>query len=320
MEELELISAYITLEPAEISELLDTAEIAVATDMQTVLREEDLVAYHDGIINNATFSMPDIVPFATSTAINGSYHFTKVVGKDPVIAWHNQTTDTDTVCSTYLKEPHGGDGNSRYRSGSGYKWFPNYVKVDFVTDIYSGQNRTQLWYKYDQSQLNNLQQDDNEALEMEVVFYNYLNATAEKEKGSSYQYHKTDESSSWATNQPNAYIDTTFSDNNDEISFCVGVDDAADLTANTWYFWLIDGWAGTEENNYVNDGRFKVTAQRGYRYNGAGTWSVFAEEHEPILSLGITEAQRWVADKNAWDMARDGEVWNFESGTDPVKG
>lgn len=109
-------------------------------------------------------------------------------------------------------------------------------------------------------------------------------------------------------------------DNNQEVSFCVGVDDTSDLVAGRWYYWYINGTKGTTANNYPNDGRFKVTAQRGYRLLGSGTWSVFADEHEAIRSLGIPSNLNWVpADENAWTYAAANDDWNFDSSTDPVK-
>lgn len=71
---------------------------------------------------------------------------------------------------------------------------------------------------------------------------------------------------------------------------------------------------------YYADRLFKVTAQRGYRLLGSGTWSVFADEHEAIRSLGIPSNLNWVpADENAWTYAAANDDWNFDSSTDPVK-
>lgn len=193
------------------------------------------------------------------------------------------------------------------------------ISESLDTDVAENENRTKLWYKYDQSTLNNLNVDSNEALEMEVVFYNYnKSSTSQNDKGNAFQLIKS--GSTWATNQPNSYRDTNFLDNNQEVSFCVGVDDTSDLVAGRWYYWYINGTKGTTANNYPNDGRFKVTAQRGYRLLGSGTWSVFADEHEAIRSLGIPSNLNWVpADENAWTYAAANDDWNFDSSTDPVK-
>lgn len=249
--------------------------------------------------------------------IDGSYHHLEVIWDQAYTYWYNQLAGTDNMCSPSISAPHGGDGNNRYASG--YQWFPNEVDVNFYTDVAENENRTKLWYKYDQSTLNNLNVDSNEALEMEVVFYNYnKSSTSQNDKGNAFQLIKS--GSTWATNQPNSYRDTNFLDNNQEVSFCVGVDDTSDLVAGRWYYWYINGTKGTTANNYPNDGRFKVTAQRGYRLLGSGTWSVFADEHEAIRSLGIPSNLNWVpADENAWTYAAANDDWNFDSSTDPVK-
>lgn len=170
--------------------------------------------------------------------------------------------------------------------------------------------------------MNNLNRDSNEALELEVLFYNYSKASAFSDRGTAFQTHLKSEGGVWSTNQPNAYLDTTAFDKTKEtINFCVGVDDTTALKANTTYYWMIDGAAGTTSNNYVNDGRFCVNAQRSYRAYGSGKWGVFLEEHEPILKLGLSESENWVpASSSAWKLAKSGATWTFTSGKDPVKG
>lgn len=252
-----------------------------------------------------------------ANTIDGSYHHFEVIGDQVYTYWYNQLTGRTSMCASSISAPHGGDGNNRYASG--YQWFPDKVDVNFYTDVATNENRTKLWYKYDQSTLNNLNIDSNEALEMEVVFYNYnKSSTKQDEKGNAFQLIKS--GSTWATNQPNSYRDTNFLDNNQEVSFCVGVDDTSDLVAGRWYYWYINGTKGTTANNYPNDGRFKVTAQRGYRLLGSGAWSVFADEHEAIRSLGVPLDLYWVpADENAWIYAAANDDWNFDSSMDPIK-
>ena len=252
-----------------------------------------------------------------NNTINGSYHHVEVIDDDAYVCWYNQLTGTHNHCSLSPSSPHAGDGNNRYASG--YQWFPNRVDVNFYTDVATNENRTKLWYKYDQSTLNNLNVDYNEALEMEVAFYNYYGATVSyNNKGNAFQLIKS--GAVWATNQPNSYRDTNFGDGNNIVTFCVGVDDTSDLVAGQWYFWYINGTKGTTANNYPNDGRFRVTAQRSYRVMGSGTWSVYAEEHEGIRILGLNSNQNWVpANQNAWILAAANDDWNFNSSTDPVK-
>lgn len=114
---------------------------------------------------------------------------------------------------------------------------------------------------------------------------------------------------------------TSFSDNPNEVSFCVGVNDTSDLVANKWYYWYIDGLKGSTANNYRHDGRFRVAAQRGYRLVGigSGAFSVFAEEHEGICRLGVPDGNNWVPEgTTAWTLAASNKTWHFKSSTDPV--
>ena len=251
----------------------------------------------------------------TYGAINGSYHHIQVVGTETYIGCYNGLTGQDYLCNANLSSPHGGDGNNRYDSG--YQWFPNYVDVDFATNVGTNENQTKLWYKYDQATLNNLNIDSNEALEMEVLFYNYTDPKLSvSEKGSTFQINKS--GAVWATNQPNSYRDTTFGDSSNTVSFSIGVSDTTSLVANKWYYWYMNGPAGTTANNYPNDGRFKVTAQRSYRLIGSGAFSVFAEEHEAIRTLGVPVGNNWVV-KSAWSYAQAKETWHFDSSKDTVK-
>lgn len=306
--DLVLSSVYVAMEPNEVYASLTENHV----DVNNVI---DTLGTKDGV--NANDSITSV---ATNT-IDGSYHFTKVVGKVVQIYWHDQTTGVSTYCQNDIAHPHSGDGNNRYRSGAGYKWFPNNVDVQFYTATpKTGQNRTKLSYKYTQAQLDNLNLDSNEAIELEVVFYNYKNASSISNRGCAFQTHLSNEGTAWSTNQPNAYLDTTASDISNEVSFCVGVDDTTALKANTTYYWMIDGAAGDKSKNYANDGRFRVTAQRSYRAYGSGKWGVFSEEHEAILKLGVPQGSIWVpANNSAWKLAASGTPWKFVSGSSPVQ-
>ena len=253
---------------------------------------------------------------AKSATIDGSYHDRDIFREQHDIGWYNQSTGKFSVCTVTPTSPHSGDGNNRYESG--YQWFPDLVDANFYTNVTATENRTKLWYYYYPDTLKNLNVDSNEALEMEVVFYNYTSATTSaSNKGSAFQYIKS--GSTWATNQPNSYRDTSFADNPNEVSFCVGVSDTSDLVANKGYYWYIDGTKGTTDNNYRHDGRFRVVAQRGYRLIGSGAFSVFAEEHEGIRRLGINDDQNWVPEgTTAWTLAASDSTWHFKASTDPV--
>ncbi len=256
---------------------------------------------------------------ARSYTIGGSYHYLLSVGNTVKRYWHNQIAGTDYECNVTEAVPHKGDGNNRYDSG--FPWIPDIVQVSFITDSHVNRNTTTLWYCYGEDNLNNLVQDANEALEVEVLFYNYANATNINERGCSYQIRILSNSVA-TTNQPNSYYDTTFLDDGNEMSFCVGVKDTTDLEANHWYFWSIEGTKGTHLG-YANDGRFRVAAQRGYRTIEypflPDAHTVFCEEHEPTKRLGIPSGANWVpANQNAWILAQNNTSWTFNASTSPV--
>lgn len=319
IETLELRSLYMVSEPsATTDQLVDSKIISYVEDVRSVASEISNVTcmYETSASDGFPF---EIMPLATSTAIDGSYHFKQVLDDETYTMWHNQITDSNSCCNYSATSPHAGDGNNRYRNGSGYKWFPNNVQVTFYTDTPdSGENQTVLKYKYTQTSLNYLVHDSNEALEMEVLFYNEGNTGNASTSGTTFQNYPSNEGSAWASNQPEAYLDTTFGDSDEAVSFCVGVPDASNLSSNKWYYWIITGESGTQSNNFVNDGRFKVIAQRSYKTFLPGTWGVFSEEHEPAPRLGMSSGN-WLPGVNAWDLAESGNSWTFNSSTDPVK-
>jgi hypothetical protein len=238
---------------------------------------------------------------AVNSSINGSFHF---LGLANEIWWYNQNNGNISLCLPTLSAPHGGDGNARYEAG--YQWFPNTVSVYFADRVFQGVSSVDLSYRYDQQTLDNLQLDSNEALEMEVVFYNYND-------GHSF-FDETKDIVSWFTNQPNAYLDTRLFDNDQEASYCVGVEDANDLIANKSYHWQIRKW-GLARSGSEYDGRFKVLAQRSYAVFPMGApYSIFAEEHDPIRKLGVPVGDNWV-DVSAYDL----DEWTFDSASDPVQ-
>lgn len=254
---------------------------------------------------------------AASTSITGSYHTKNENVGMGTFKWYNQSTGKFSVCDNTLTAPHAGDGNARY-SLAGYKWYPTTVKTWFKTEAESGKNRVTLQYTYSPTQLSYLQKDSNEALEMSVAFYNYTNASATSQKGYSYMLQQQ---ITWSTTQPKAYLDTAFGDQSNETDFCVGVYDATALKADTAYRWTITSKAGTK-HNYPNDGRFRILAQRSYRFTTAvgGSFNVFAEEHERILKLGLTSTQNWVPTVTGWSLGVTSQTpWTFNAAGDSVR-
>lgn len=192
------------------------------------------------------------------------------------------------------------------------------VRTWFKTEYEPGKNRTTLQYSYSPTQLAYLQKDSNEALELSVAFYNYTNASSVSNRGYSYMLQ---DQITWSTTQPKAYLDTSFADNSTSVDFCVGVYDATALKANTIYSWTITSKAGTKPG-YPNDGRFRIMAQRSYRFTTlvGGAFNVFAEEHENILRLGLNSGQNWVPNVTGWSLGGATQSpWNFNAETDGVR-
>ena len=170
-------------------------------------------------------------------------------------------------------------------------------------------------------EIKDLNQDDNEALELEIVFYNYYDVEDNDLKGRSF-IPTNCTITQWYANYENAYLDTNFMDGEYEESYCVGIDDTRVLEPNKAYRWGMNFDDIITEQLYPNDGRYKIQAQRGYRaFPFDGAYSVFAEEHEHILSLGLENDERWIPESVFETPAAAiwNAIWNFDSSIHPVK-
>jgi len=105
-----------------------------------------------------------------------------------------------------------------------------------------------------------LRDDDNETLEMDVVFNNVA-----PESAWSYSYLGDTVGSHWDSNQPVAYRDTQLLDGNDYRPFTVGTAFADQLQPATWYYWWVQG------DHHSDGSRAGVEAQHGYR-----SWNCFS--------------------------------------------
>ncbi len=247
--------------------------------------------------------------------INGSYYFMNTTSNRK--SWHNQVTGQNSYVLASDVSPYEGDGNNRYESG--YRWFPSYVKAEFFRGSFQiPQTWAALYFRFTENELNNLNVDNNEALEMEIVFYNYTNAST-NERGYSflpvdgnpseytlgYDYRSPRD---WFTNFDKAYLDTAFCDSIEEVSACVGVYDTSSLVANKTYYWEIDYYGHAIPQGYEKDGSYKISAQRSYvKENQFVTmpFKVFSEEHEGFVRYGVDLEHNWVSSaKNAFFLAR----------------
>ncbi len=210
---------------------------------------------------------------------NSSYHY---MGADANLHWH-KSDGTDQICVISPSSPHGGDGNRRRFDG--YPWIPFYVKISFTLNISANKNRSRLDFIISGSNLANLKKDNNEALEMEISYYNSYHANEGNLRG--YAFQKS-QNATWLSNQPRSYLDTTLEDSYGSISLCVGCADTTLMSANSQYYWYIDSKKGPDSATYPQDGRFRVIAQRSYRIGtGYTAYYVFAEEHERQVYIGV---------------------------------
>lgn len=287
-------------------------------------------------INDSSFisSLPEIISMENSLSsnsenqiytIDGSHYIHRAIGSTVQSYWYNQITGETIAINQTPTSPYGGDGNNR--TDSGYQWFPSYVEVD--TNHLNQWMRTNvsLRFIFTEEEINNLNHDDNEALEMEVLFYNYAHDEdirddegniIEENRGVSfvpvksnpilfandeYDYTKP---YFWAINinDDSCYFDTAFQDNEEIISACIGISDTSSLVANQGYRWSIQYQGISVKQGYANDGRFVVQAQRSYLTDLPYTlpFRVFSEEKEQMIRYGISENQNWVgAEHNAFD-------------------
>ena len=244
---------------------------------------------------------------ASRLAINYCHH--KIIGGR--IAYHDGFSNSDSFCNTSLSSPHRGDGNRRYVSG--HDWLPSRIYVGFTSNVSPGFNQTKLRFLYNSENFNNQNFDSNEALELEVIFFNYYNNPANR-RGRAYQYAIN---CSWNSNMgSSAYLDTNFGDSDYEVHMCVGCSDTTTLTPNTIFYWSINSVADAHTDSYPNDGKFHIVCQRSYRYMGSGAWHVFAEEHEQLWYPLLTATLYWYVN-SAYYYANTGTCIYYQKG-DPV--
>lgn len=150
----------------------------------------------------------------------------------------------------------------------------------------------QLKFSWDQAALNNLVIDQNEALEVEVLFYNYGQEEGIPDQGTAWMYD-IPEADDWKSNLPAVYLDTRFLDDDEEKSYAVGTAQPELLQADIEYFF----WAKARPQDTSNQqGLWQINFQRGYwlysenpwyreqRGDGA-EWYVFNEENETTAKV-----------------------------------
>lgn len=277
----------------------------------------------------------------SSWTIDGSHYEYIEMGDHLKKVWYNQITDSQSNICVTPSSPYGGDGNNR--TDSGYPWFPYYIKAEFIQQMNMGDSFVSLSFRFDENQLQNLNYDDNEALEMEIVFYNYKNADNQGERGVSFVPVNGNPSVNtegkdfrnpkiWLANFSCAYLDTSAFDKTEEVSVCVGCYDAQAFSEpEKLYKWDIRYQGFSLRQNLPNDGRFKVIAQRSYLIDASIVndpdlipFRVFSEEKEGMIKYGLDsevepetgKLQLWVDSiQNAFDHSfwecnlKNGDSW-----------
>ncbi|WP_411337149.1 hypothetical protein [Ruminococcus gauvreauii] len=191
-----------------------------------------------------------IEAFETTGEINEQKH----IRLSNMLVLYNSRTNAYMPCRPTLSSPHVGDGNNRYDIG--YQWFPGKARVEFSSFVWTApKNQVDVNYSFTEKEIENLIVDDNEVLEIEIVFYNYNSATDPDVSVEDFGYSFVDLSAdfTWSTNQPMEYLDTSFADSAKEVSLCIGVADASALEPNKSYYYVARCKPG-ESYGYPHDG------------------------------------------------------------------
>jgi hypothetical protein len=203
---------------------------------------------------------------------------------------------TDVACDPSSINPHCGDSQDRLkqkRRFNGvdvtYNWLPYWVSaVTYQVDSSTKKRVVNVKMKWDQTALNYLNSDSNEAIEMEALFYNYggLNDVP----GYGYAYMYTD-GEGWSTNLPGGYLDTRDLDSDNEKSYAVGTTYTELMVAEKVYEFTMYGYPIPNYAEQTTGGLWQVNIQRGYWFDSTNTWFrsirgtgdewyVFNEEYE----------------------------------------
>lgn len=201
------------------------------------------------------------------------------------------------MCDTSAKNPRCGDGQDRLRmhddggfnsstNRGAYNWLPRDVYGEAKT-INTTTRQVSVLFSWTNDRLNNLRIDNNEALEVEVLFYNYGQGVGIPQRGKAFM---NQEPYSWSSNLPGAYKDTRFLDDPREPSYAVGTKYINDLDTRTYSFVMNARWYNTDNDD---NGLWQINFSRGYylvsthpglrayqELYGTDEWFIFNEEYE----------------------------------------
>jgi hypothetical protein len=201
------------------------------------------------------------------------------------------------ICDTSATNPYCGDRQDRLKQkarfneeGDVYSWLPTSLSAntsEFNSETHA--RNLHAYFSWDSTAISNLVIDDNEAIEMEVLFYNYGSGTGIPENGTAYMSTLP---YAWFSNLPDAYLDTRFMDEDTTKSYAIGTASPHLITADIGYYF--SAYAYPSSTN--TEGLWQINFQRGYWldstnfwyrfYRGSGDeWYVFNEENETTAKM-----------------------------------
>ncbi|GAB1780042.1 hypothetical protein PMEGAS67_55190 [Priestia megaterium] len=205
-------------------------------------------------------------------------------------------------CNPFDEKPKCGDGQDRgkatknrmYTVGQRFAWYPTTVSGQTVK-LSDNHRRVSMNFKWRQSELTNLNLDNNEAIEVEALFYNY---------GLSDEKPVPGDGKAWMqelpffvdSNLPKFFIDTRFGDETTSVSYAVGTAHTKELVAGTNYFFEAEAATDAPGKFVPDTGLWQMNFQRGYWFDslnpayraqrGEGDeWYVFSEEFESSVQV-----------------------------------
>lgn len=156
-------------------------------------------------------------------------------------------------------------------------WVPDRGDTHTYVSSTTGKTISNWWVWNTDADLAGLRRDNNETLEVDVVFYNYDGTAWAINWPCSLCYYGVN----WDSNQPRAYADTQMDDSYNERPFSVGSADATQFVKGRWYYFYIYDVRGASSGPT----KTKLQAQRGHRWPSTcySTYCVYAEDTVTIV-------------------------------------
>ncbi len=253
-----------------------------AADIETSI----LATLDDMVASDATQATADRVPYS---ALSASYRVARAMAEratplinrvtlrpdavTPALLRGSAVDDLSTADSTAMMDGPANQGTALAAAICEDPWWPNYFTVIAQPSTVSGERYGRMYFQWTtNARLERLQACENSSFEPDYVTYNYDD-----------RHYFSSTITSWTSNLPNAYQDTTFLDGTDEPTYTIGTPNTLNLVPDkeyTTYFRAKNG-------NYSSD-TSKANAQRGVRIPSFcySPWCVFARDTERFPSSG----------------------------------